>query len=778
VAEELFASLAIGWYTDTDGKQALVLHVNQVGASAMAGKRIERQGASMNRSCITQRGLVLLLVVSTSCPALYAGFRPEQHVIVQSETNGPESVYAADLDGDGDLDVLSASSGDNKIAWYANDGTGRFGPQQVITTDAKRAGCIHAADLDGDGDLDVLSASFDKIAWYENDGSGHFGSQQAITTAAFGAQCVCAADLDGDGDLDVLSASGLDHKIAWYANDGTGQFGPQQVITTTADRLECVHAVDLDGDGDLDILSASYGGSWTGSGWTDSKIAWYANDGTGQFGPQQVITTAADGAYCVYAADLDGDGDLDVLSASSGYYPSYNSKIAWYANDGTGQFGPQQVITRAADGAMRVYAADLDGDGDLDVLSTSYIFWGKVGYQDSKIAWHANDGSGQFGPQQVITPAADGANCVYAADLDGDGDADVLSASSGDNKIAWYANDGSGQFGPQQVISTDAWRASCVYAADLDADGDLDVLSASYGVWTGDRWTDCEIAWYANDGTGHFGPQQVITTEANGATCVYAADLDGDGDLDVLSASEGDGKVAWYANDGTGQFGPQQVITTETGAPSCVYAADLDGDGDLDVLSDSYWGDGENSYAAIAWYANDGTGHFGPWQVIMTEDYFASVYADSVYAADLDGDGDLDVLSTFYRVWGGTDGPYSSSTIAWYANDGTGHFGPEQVITTATERVSCVYAADLDADGDLDVLSALTEVWVIGVGPTTSKIAWHANDGTGQFGPQQVITTAAEGPECVYAADLDGDGDLDVLSASSWDDKIAWYENE
>jgi len=87
----------------------------------------------MNRSCITQTGLVLLLVVSMSCPVLYAGFRPEQHVIVQSETNGPTSVYAADLDGDGGLDVLTASSEDNKIAWYANDGTGHFGSQPLIS---------------------------------------------------------------------------------------------------------------------------------------------------------------------------------------------------------------------------------------------------------------------------------------------------------------------------------------------------------------------------------------------------------------------------------------------------------------------------------------------------------------------------------------------------------------------------------------------------------------------------------------------------------------------
>jgi len=89
-----------------------------------------------------------------------------------------------------------------------------------------------------------------------------------------------------------------------------------------------------------------------------------------------------------------------------------------------------------------------------------------------------------------------------------------------------------------------------------------------------------------------------------------------------------------------------------------------------------------------------------------------------------------------------------------------------------------VYAADLDGDGDPDVLSASSdydydfEVWI------ANEIAWYANDGTGQFGSQQVITTAAEGADCVYAADVDGDGDVDVLSASSGDNKIAWYENE
>jgi len=356
-----------------------------------------------------------------------------QHVITTAAA-GATSVYATDLDGDGDADVLSASGSDGQIAWYENLGGGAFGGQQVITTAADGAKSVYAADLDGDGDADVLSASNmdDKIAWYENLGGGAFGVQQVITTAVDAATSVYATDLDGDGDADVLSASSLDNKIAWYENLGGGAFGVQQVLTAAANGAQSVYATDIDGDGDADVLSASY---------LDGKIAWYENLGGGVFGAQQVITTAADGAWSVYATDLDGDGDADVLSASF-----WDNKIAWYENLGSGAFGAQQVITTAVDEAHSVYATDLDGDGDADVLSASFL--------DAKIAWYENLGSGAFGSQQVITTAADWATSVYATDLDGDGDADVLSASWFDNKIACYEN----QMGPCSPLGDDAFE--------------------------------------------------------------------------------------------------------------------------------------------------------------------------------------------------------------------------------------------------------------------------------------------------------------------------------
>ncbi len=92
----------------------------------------------------------------------------------------------------------------------------------MITADAYRAQCVHAADLDGDGDVDVLSASHgdDQVAWYENNGEQDF-TTHVITTQADGAQGVISADLDGDGDLDVISVSNRDDTIAWYENTGS-----------------------------------------------------------------------------------------------------------------------------------------------------------------------------------------------------------------------------------------------------------------------------------------------------------------------------------------------------------------------------------------------------------------------------------------------------------------------------------------------------------------------------------------------------------------------------
>ena len=746
---------------------------------------------------------------------LRAALFGDERVIVDASSTASGAVQAisfGDLDGDGDLDLLAASTGwrpgteDDEIAWYENNGSA---PPSFVrhklpwTSDNVHA--LFVADLDGDGDLDFISASSadDKIVWHENNGESppafiaHVVTEDPDADHDNGTngfadvpESILAADLDGDGDLDLVSASSADDKIAWYENDGRSppSFTPHSIVEDPdgdpdagengfADGANSIHAADLDGDGDIDLISSS---------WRDDKIAWYENDGAAppSFYPR-TITEDPDGdpesgangfgdlPVSVWAADLDGDGDLDVLAASHG-----DGKIAWYENDGASPpvFKPHAITGGTnreafADGAQMVYAADLDGDGDLDVLSASTA--------NNRIAWYENDGNPfpSF-TARVITNAAPKATSVVAADADGDGDIDVFAA--GWNLITFHENDGASP--PSfdgRAIAYSVQGAQDVYAADVDADGDMDLLSAG----------GSELAWFENDGLSP--PSfivRLVDASLEGACSVTAADIDGDGDLDLLCASEKDDKIVWFWNDGGRPpvFRPAVVTEdpdgTEPGSFREGFAdgvrgiavADLNGDGRPDLLAASW------RESKIAWFSNrsgDSAGQpsrpastspappdsdprgrvrFDP--IVIASN---AMGAQAVFAADLDGDGDVDVLSA----------SVNDDRIVWYENDGKEL--PSFIARTIThlaDGAHAVYAVDLDGDGDMDVLSASSN---------DNTVAWYENDGVAPpIFTRRIITASAGGVIAIHAADLDGDGDLDVLSASSYDGTISWFEND
>ena len=357
-----------------------------------------------------------------------------------------------------------------------------------------------------------------------------------ITSNAIGARSVYAIDIDLDSDADVISASRDDDRIVWYENTGLGPtgFSPGTTIASDADGAASVFAVDLNADSRPDVLSASS---------IDDRIVWYENTGSGPtgFSAGTTIASDADFAISVYAADLDEDQAPDVLTASAS---SSFGAVVWHRNrlaSVTRDFTSGTDITPTS-GVIysSVYAADLDGDGDADVLSGAISSDAVMWYEN-----RLNEASGDFGPGSTISDAG---NAVFAADLDGDGDADVLVASRSDDRIAWHENtDGAGTFSSGTIIAGPTLGnpvdfVVAVYAIDLDGDGDADVLSASSN--------DDRIVWYENTGNGPtgFSTGTTITSGASGAIAVYATDLDGDGDIDVLSASRDDNRIAWYEN--------------------------------------------------------------------------------------------------------------------------------------------------------------------------------------------------------------------------------------
>jgi hypothetical protein len=341
------------------------------------------------------------------------------------------SVSAADIDGDGDMDVLA---GHNNIAWYENDGFESFTPHTISTS---AASSVYTVDLDGDGDMDVVGSSTGSVGWYENDGSGNFANHTICNHYWHrGFRSVYALDVDRDGDMDVVAASSSpNNKIIWYENDGSQYFN-HHIISDSATEARSVSAADIDGDGYMDVLSGH------------NNIAWYEYDGSESFNTHTVVTS---GVSSVCAVDVDGDGDTDVVGSSAG-------SVGWYENDGSESFTTHTISTS---GASSVLAVDLDGDGDMDVVKSSA----------GSVSWYKNSGSKNFNTH-IITTAADNAQSVYTADVDGDGDLDVLSAALGDSKISWYeinyapiANDTA------ITLSEDRDYTGVLPASDSDGDG-------------------------------------------------------------------------------------------------------------------------------------------------------------------------------------------------------------------------------------------------------------------------------------------------------------------
>src|SRR5262245_21226126 len=324
---------------------------------------------------------------------------------------------------------------------------------------------VRTEDIDLDGDTDLYTANYSgRISWFENDGAHPPGpwTEHILTEFADGAEAVFAARVDGDADIDFYFAAFNREEVGWYENGGDGQTWTLQSITFDCSLCTDAWAADLDGDGDDDVLSASG---------FDSKVVWYENTG-GFSWPTRLIAIAGES---VTAADLDQDGDLDVVS-----------NLLWYENNGASPPAfTAHLVASFSVNANGLAVVDVDRDGDQDVLS--------AGQEDDTIAWHENDGA--LPPRfttRIVSTTADFATSVYAADLDGDTDADLLSSSYMDNTIAWYENDGgSPPSFTRRAIATDASGARSVFAADLEKDGDMDVISASQN--------NAQVVWHVNE---------------------------------------------------------------------------------------------------------------------------------------------------------------------------------------------------------------------------------------------------------------------------------------
>ena len=682
--------------------------------------------------------------------------KPQNHGVVTSIGGGSDNSVAAvmaDVNGDDNLDYVVANNGGiNKAYLHHDDGAlteVNIGSETDVSTS------LALGDVDGDGDLDLFVGNAGLVEsddlsnkLYLNDGSGHFSLKQPSALIDSSppdlddTRALALGDVDGDGDLDLVVANARQtNKL--YLNDGDANFAVVGIaIGSEIDTSTSLVLLDVDGDADLDLIVGN-ADEVAGAGKINRL---YTNDGRGGFSRslESLGNNDSDATYALALGDVDNDGDDDLVAANK------NQINKLYLNRGAGKFDASGTdIGEEIDASSSVVLVDTDSDGDLDLL---------VGNENQTNKLYLNEGSGQFSSVGIVLDdETDTTKAVCVGDVDGDGDMDLLVVNQGqDHKL--YRNGRGGGF---VALGTESGSnngkggpVNSVAIGDLNNDGFKDVVVGLYNQAN---------KVYLNDGSGGFsaaGEELGFESPADASYSVALGDFNRDGFLDVVVANyEQHNKI--YLNDGDGHFPAAGIVIgadDEVGifnastppAYSKTYSvavADMDRQNGPDIVFGN-----NNQFNKL--YLNNGSGEFPAIGVdIGTEKDFTY----DVVLADVGGNAWLDVITA-----------NSGQANKLYINEDIVDFGEFGGFAAAVVIGDDV---DLEKDGsvnlavaDLDGVNGL-DIVVGNDALNSNKL--YLNDGDGGFASAGIPIGSKEDENGgLDLADVDGDGDIDLLVAN------------
>lgn len=685
--------------------------------------------------------------------------------------NSPMDIVATDVDNDGDFDIVSGlTNGLYKVSLHINNGDGSFQNPVIIDNNPGFSSDIHAADIDGDGFVDIFSVEQSSLKLYKSLGNGSFGLPITITINLNFGQSLFVEDLNNDTYLDVLTASSFDNMIAYHLNDGEGNFGEQIVISTTETYATSVFASDLDNDGDKDVLASSL---------SNGSITWYENDGQGAFSTGILISDAIQAATQVISADLDSDGDYDVIATSNTY-----KGVVLIENLGEGTFNIPITISNSVSFSKDLIASDINNDGNLDIAFVAAF--------DDGVVWIPNHGDLEFGEQINIDFKIRQAESIIAADFNKDGRIDLATATPRTDDITWYQNLTDSTFSEAKNIAKSSNSVPTVFLVDdFDNSGSLDIIVSNYDsentlIYSnngngefddpiliadefavleqfqfddidGDTLKDLiaigrysvneqlqDLVWIKNKDNSTF---DTITTIASfNTTALFdLADLDNDGDIDIVTVSNENNRLAWYQNI-DGAIGNEMVISDNLSLESDLRIFDANNDDELDIVIYSF------QDAVMKVFLNEGDANYSDTPNIVVSNIDVIDY-EFTY---LDNDQHLDIIVAGVE----------NVRIYEIVDENVGE--PILIPSLDFIRLTDISIEDFDKDGDTDIIGVYNYAGVVLIRNTN-----------GIFGNMESVNLDFEKQSeySISANDINNDSYPDIVFISPFFDEVAWIPN-